>query len=147
MFRFTDEKVQSFICTSPAETVQLGEVFGEALKGGEVIAYTGGMGMGKTTFTTGLVKGIGSDADVSSPTFAILNEYRGGRFPLCHIDAFRLHGGEELESIGFYDYLDKGWGIAVEWSEQLCGYLTEVDYRITFERISDNQRRITFYRV
>lgn len=143
MFRLTEESIQKFITTSPAQTMELGEVVGAVLISGDIVAYRGGMGMGKTVFTTGLAKGLGCTMDVTSPTFALLNEYRGGRVPICHIDAFRLNSPDDLESIGFYDYLDNGWVIAIEWSEQVYSALPKPKLIVDFQRIDDNTREIT----
>lgn len=143
MFTISKEPIQSFVTTSPTQTYELGEAVSAVLKPGDIIAYRGGMGMGKTLFTAGLVAGLGCPMAVTSPTFALLNEYRGGRLPVCHIDAFRLKGPEDLESIGFYDYVDNGWVIAVEWSEQVAAALPPPALDIRFERIDDDTRRIT----
>ena len=105
---------------SPAETEAAGRAIAGLLQPGEVVAYRGGLGMGKTTFTRGLARGLGCADEVSSPTFTLINEYRGGRLNLCHLDAYRLQSADELFDIGFYDYLDAGWAAAVEWSEQVA---------------------------
>ncbi len=110
---------------SPEETIALGERIGACLKGGEIIAYKGGLGMGKTTFTRGLAAGMGLDAHVSSPTFAIVNEYSGGDLTLYHFDMYRISSYEALESTGFYDYISKRSVICVEWSENTEGMLDE----------------------
>lgn len=122
------------------ETAELGEKLAERIKGGDIIAYRGDLGMGKTVFTGGLAKGLGITADVSSPTFSLINEYRGGRVNLCHMDAYRLNSMDDLLDTGFYDYIDSGWAAAVEWSERLE---LEADFTVTFERVDDNTRRIT----
>ena len=90
-------------------------------------------------FTRGLARGLGFDGDVSSPTFALIHEYRGGRLPLCHMDAYRLDGPDDLFETGFYDYLDDGWVIAVEWNERLG---LETALSVTIERVDDTTRRI-----
>ena len=114
--------MQRFTTASPAETEALGERLGRALRGGEVLAYRGGLGMGKTCFTRGLARGLGIDpAEVSSPTFALVNEYRGGRLPLFHFDMYRVESFDGLYSTGFFDYLDLGGVLAVEWSENIDG--------------------------
>lgn len=143
MFTISKEPIQKFVTTSPAQTFALGEAVSAVLKSGDILAYQGGMGMGKTLFTAGLVKGLGCTMAVTSPTFALLNEYRGGKLPVCHIDAFRLKGPDDLESIGFYDYLDNGWVIALEWSEQVAAALPQQRINICFGRIDDQTREIT----
>ena len=124
---------------SPAETEAAGQAIAELLQPGEIVAYRGGLGMGKTTFTRGLARGLGCADEVSSPTFTLINEYRGGRLNLCHLDAYRLQSADELFDIGFYDYLDAGWTAAVEWSEQVA---LEPALTVTFERTGDQSRII-----
>lgn len=108
-----------FISDSPGKTRELARKLGETLLPGDIVAFKGAMGAGKTTFTGGLAQGLGILAPVSSPTFALVNEYHGGRAPLYHFDLYRIQGPDDLESTGFYDYLDAGAVLAVEWSEHL----------------------------
>ncbi len=117
--------------SSPAETENFGEKLGAVLKGGEVIAYFGGLGMGKTRFTAGLARGMGLKADVSSPTFSLVHEYTG-KIPLCHFDMYRITTFEDLCSTGFFDYIANGSVLAVEWSENIENALPE-DNLITIE--------------
>lgn len=128
-----------FITNSAEETEQLGERIASKLKGMEVIALFGGLGMGKTAFTRGLARGLGADDVVSSPTFALVNEY-SGRVPVYHFDMYRVTSWEDLYSTGFFDYLDTGV-LVIEWSENIEGALPENALRITISRgESDNQR-------
>ena len=106
-----------FITNSEGETEALGVRLAEALAPGAVIAFTGGLGAGKTAFTRGLARGLGIADRVASPTFTIVNEYEGGRLPLFHFDWYRLSDAEELFDIGWEDYLSRGGVCAVEWSE------------------------------
>lgn len=94
------------------------------LTGGEVIAFTGGMGAGKTAFTRGLAIGLGAGDVASSPTFAIVNEYKG-RLILEHFDMYRIEGWEDLYSTGFFDYLGTERVLAIEWSENVEAALPE----------------------
>ncbi len=89
---------------------------------GELLAFTGGLGAGKTAFCEGLARGLGCTDPASSPTFAIVNYYRGPR-PLAHFDLYRIHTEEDLYAAGFYDYLDQGAVVAAEWSENLADIL------------------------
>ena len=102
---------------SAVETEALGEKLAGKLQGGEVIAFTGDLGAGKTAFTRGLARGLGITERVTSPTFTIVNEYEGGRLPLFHFDMYRLSCSDELYDIGWEDYLARGGVCAVEWSE------------------------------
>lgn len=129
---------------SPEETVALGVKVGRLIREGDIIAFKGGLGAGKTTFTHGLAQGMGLTADVSSPTFAIVNEYgAGGSLPLYHFDMYRISGGDELEGVGFYDYLDGGGAMAIEWSENISSELPENTTVILIETTGENSRRIT----
>ncbi|MBQ3889268.1 MAG: tRNA (adenosine(37)-N6)-threonylcarbamoyltransferase complex ATPase subunit type 1 TsaE, partial [Clostridia bacterium] len=107
----------------------------------EVVAYFGGLGAGKTCFTAGLARGLGVVDDVHSPTFAIVNEYRG-EIPLCHFDMYRVTTFDSLCSTGFFDYLDGSRVLAVEWSENIENALpAENVIRIQIERgAGDNER-------
>lgn len=134
------------ITNSPGETEAFAEQFAKELKGGEVIAFKGPMGMGKTCFTRGLAKGLGFTGQVNSPTFALVNEYIGGRLPLYHFDMYRIESWEDLYSCGFFDYKDSGGIIAAEWSENIEGALDEDTITVTIERIDDTTRRINIDR-
>lgn len=131
------------ITSSPAETEEFAENLAKKLKGGEIIAFRGGLGVGKTCFTRGLAKGLGFDGFVTSPTFAIVNEYVGGRLPLYHFDMYRVETWEDLYSCGFFDYKENGGVIAAEWSENIENALDGRVFTVSFERLSDNERKIT----
>ena len=115
----------TFTTHSAAETEALGERLAARLTGGDVIAYTGDLGAGKTAFTRGLARGLGITDRVTSPTFTIVNEYEGGRLPLFHFDMYRLSSSDELYDIGWEDYLARGGVCAVEWSEIVSDALEE----------------------
>lgn len=131
------------ITNSPEETEELGLKLAKSLKGGEVVAFRGGLGMGKTCFTRGLARGLGFKGDVTSPTFALINEYIGGRLPLYHFDMYRISGWEDLYSTGFFDYIEQGGVIAAEWSENIENALPESTVTVTFVRLDDNKREVT----
>ena len=118
------------ITHSPAETEELARHLASCLRGGEIIAYTGGMGMGKTAFTRGLARGLGVKGNVSSPTFALVHEYPG-IIPLYHFDMYRVESWDDLYSTGFFDYLDTGAVLAIEWSENIQGALPEETVHIS----------------
>lgn len=130
------------VTNSPVETERFGELLGKVLKGGEVVAYFGGLGMGKTRFTAGLAKGMGINADVSSPTFSLVHEYNG-KINLSHFDMYRITGFEDLCSTGFYDYLDMGSVLAIEWSENIESALPEENLiKIEFSLGENDDSRI-----
>lgn len=133
----------SFVTKSAAETEELAAQIAEKLMPGTVIAFFGGMGMGKTAFTRGLARGLGLDSHVSSPTFAIVNDY-GGNPPLVHFDMYRVTSWDDLYTTGFFDYMDMGAILAVEWSENIENAIPENAVRITIEQGgSDDERIIT----
>jgi tRNA threonylcarbamoyladenosine biosynthesis protein TsaE len=107
-----------------------------------VVAYQGGLGMGKTAFTRGLARGLGYKGRVTSPTFTIVNEYEGGVLPLFHFDMYRLGDADELFHIGWEDYLTRGGICAVEWSENVEEALEDF-ILVNIEKIGDESRRIT----
>ena len=127
--------------SSAAETIALGEEIGRRLKGGDLIAYSGGLGAGKTTITRGISIGMGLGDEVTSPTFALVNEYRGDRLSLIHFDMYRINTLEDLESTGFFDYLGRGI-ILVEWSENIKEYLPEDLIEIKISKTGENSREI-----
>ena len=134
------------ITNSPAETERFAEEFAKSLNGGEIIAFKGSMGMGKTCFTRGLAKGLGLSGQVTSPTFALVNEYIGGRLNLYHFDMYRIEGWEDLYSCGFFDYMETGGVIAAEWSENIEAALPDNTIKVTLKRIDDNSREIVINR-
>ena len=135
---------QRFTTNSPAETEALAARLAARLTGGEVLAFTGGMGMGKTAFTRGLARGLGCTGRVTSPTFTIVNEYEGP-IPLFHFDMYRLEDADALFDIGWDDYLGRGGVCAVEWSERVSEALPEDTLWVTLERVDGQEdwRRIT----
>ncbi len=134
---------KKIICThSPAETEEAGRELARGLQGGCVVAFFGGLGMGKTAFVRGMATGRSLRAEVSSPTFALVHDY-GGDPPLVHFDMYRIAGWEDLYSTGYFDYLDQGAILAVEWSEHIENALPADAIRVTFEGAGDTDRRIT----
>lgn len=132
-----------YISHNETETEKIGESLAARLRAGDVIAYRGGLGTGKTAFTRGLAKGLGCGGRVTSPTFTIVNEYEGS-IPLFHFDMYRLGGEEELFDIGWEDYLGRGGVCAVEWSERIAGALPPETITVTVSRCPENEdwRRI-----
>ncbi len=129
--------------TSYEETEHIAEEFAKKLSGGEVIAFTGGLGMGKTCFMRGLARGLGFIGDVTSPTFTIVNEYRGGRLPIFHFDMYRDMNFEDLYSTGYFDYMEENGIIAAEWSENVSSVFESGTIFINIEASDENTRIIT----
>lgn len=132
-----------FITHSAQQTENLGQAFGALLQPGDVVAFYGGLGAGKTAFTRGLAKGLGIDEAVTSPTYTVVNEYASGRIPLFHFDMYRLADEDDLFDIGWEDYLERGGVCAVEWSEKVSSALQGA-ICVTISRLADETcRRIT----
>ena len=133
-----------FVSHSTQETEQFGEEVAKSLRGGDVLAFTGSLGMGKTAFTRGLARGLGCRGRVTSPTFTIVNEY-DGKISLFHFDMYRLGSSDELFDIGWDDYLARGGVCAVEWSERVSGALPDDTIYVDIARgeEDENTRTIT----
>ncbi len=136
---------REFVSHSPQETEEFAEKLAEKFRSGDVILYKGDLGAGKTTFTKGIAKALGISETVTSPTFALLNEYYGS-IPLFHFDLYRIKTVDDLYAIGFFDYLDRGGVIAAEWSENIPELENELlnVIKINIEKLSENERRITY---
>lgn len=128
------------ISKSTDDTERIGEQIAKKLCGNEIIALFGGLGMGKTAFTRGLCRGLGVNDGVSSPTFALVNEYHG-KHNIYHFDMYRVTSWDDLYSTGFFDYLDKGI-LVIEWSENIEGALPENAIRINISMGNSDDERI-----
>ena len=131
-----------FVSHSVAETEEFARQLAGMLKPGDCIAYRGGMGAGKTAFTRGLAQGMDLIGEVASPTFSIVNEYLG-KINLYHFDMYRVESSDDLETTGFYDYLDAGAVVAAEWSENVEAITGAPDVTVTLEALDAASRRIT----
>ena len=134
--------MSEYITHSREETVALGRKLAAVLPDGALIAFTGGLGAGKTAFTRGLARGLGIEDPITSPTYTIVNEYLSGRLPLFHFDMYRLPDADALFDIGWEDYLDRGGVCAVEWSENVTEAM-EGAVSVTIDVLGENTRRIT----
>ncbi len=133
-----------FITNSAEETGAAAREVAARLKPGDVILYEGEMGAGKTAFTRGLGEYFGTEDEVTSPTFALVHEYRG-KIPVFHFDLYRITGFDDLYGIGFFDYVDRGGIIAVEWSENVPELAEEFPQavHIRIDKLGESRRRIT----
>ena len=139
--------MKKIISHSATETMAIGESLGKACAPGEVLAFFGGLGMGKTAFIKGLAKGLGISADVTSPTFSLVNEYRGDNNTLYHFDMYRISTWEDLYSTGYFDYLETDAVLAVEWSENIENALPEGALYIKIEPMeAPDDRCISVFR-
>ena len=133
-----------FFSSSVEMTEELGRALAVHLQPGDIVAYYGDLGAGKTAFTRGLAGGLGIREMVTSPTYTIVNEYLSGKLPLFHFDMYRLSDADDLFDIGWEDYLARGGVCAVEWSERVEEALYDA-IRVTIYKDAENPdyRRIT----
>ncbi len=129
------------ITTSVAQTEAVGRRLAAYLRPGDVIACRGDLGAGKTALTRGIARGLGIEEAVTSPTYTIVNEYKG-RLPLFHFDLYRLTGEDDLFDVGWEDYLERGGVCVVEWSERAAGAM-EDPIVVQMEHLGGDCRKIT----
>lgn len=129
---------------NPEETQQLGLEFAAQLSPGSVLSLSGELGSGKTEFVKGLAKGLGVTGPVTSPTFTLVHEHTAGRIPLYHMDLFRIDGEDDLDEIGFDDYLSRGGVCAIEWADKFRGRLPAEALLLRFEIGKRDERLITW---
>lgn len=134
--------MKQFNSHSENDTLTVASEFAKALHGGDVVAFRGGMGMGKTVFVRGCVAALGNDADVSSPTFAIVNDYGGDRLRLYHFDMYRVETWDSLYSTGFFEYMNENSVLFIEWSENIEAVLPEHTIFVDFSRGEAEQDRV-----
>lgn len=130
---------------SPEETDAAGEALGRTLAPGAVVALTGELGAGKTCFIQGLVRGLGVKVRATSPTFTLVNEYRGA-MPVYHVDAYRTRSLAELVDLGLEEYIDGGGVTVIEWADRLEPLLPARTIRVHIDGLGDEPRAITIKR-
>lgn len=137
--------METFISNNLKETEQVASEIAKRLKNGGFLALYGGMGAGKTAFVRGLVKELCPECLdlVHSPTFAIVNEYRGNEINIFHFDLYRLTDEDDLYSTGFYDYIEQGGLTITEWTELFEDAIPEDAIKLKIEPIGENSRRFT----
>jgi tRNA threonylcarbamoyladenosine biosynthesis protein TsaE len=142
--------VPTLISHSPAETEALGESWGRAAKRGLVLALSGDLGAGKTQLVKGLARGLGCPARVHSPTFTLVNEYRGDRLTLFHLDLYRLETLAQIQAAGLEEFLQPDGVTVIEWAERWLGAgspLSEASDHVRhfrLEILSETERRISY---
>lgn len=129
------------ITKSREETIKFAEEYGKTLRGGDVLLLDGEMGAGKTVFTKGVALALGINAEITSPTYAYLNDYDG---KLYHYDCYRLSSGEDAEALGLTEYFYGNGVCVVEWSENIADVLPDNCKRVKIEKIDLNTRKITY---
>lgn len=134
---------------NPEETLQIGRLIGKSAAEGEVYALIGDLGVGKTVFTKGFAEGLGITEPVNSPTFTILQIYEEGRIPLYHFDVYRIEEPEEMEEIGFDEYIDGDGVCLIEWAGRIEELLPDDVIVVFIEKDLEkglDYRRITVQR-
>ena len=129
------------VSASPEETEAAGERLGRVLEPGAVVALTGELGAGKTCFIRGLVRGLGVETTATSPTFVLVNEYRG-RLPVYHVDLYRVESLTEAWELGLPELMSGNEITVIEWAERLGPLLPTGAIRVTVEGLGDEPRRI-----
>lgn len=140
--------MKRFISNSTADTVKIAFEFAKRLKAGDGVLYKGEMGAGKTYFTKGIAKAFGITEEITSPTFALINEYYGN-VNIFHFDLFRISDFDELYAIGFYDYFDRNGILCIEWSENiptLSDYF-ETAYEVSINKTGEESREIIIEKI
>lgn len=136
---------ETFTSRSPEDTQAIGECLGARLEAGDVVACIGELGAGKTCFLQGLARGLGVEADVTSPTFVLVNQYRG-RLPLYHVDAYRTESLTELVDLGLEEMLHGDGVTVIEWADKLLPLLPSSTITVTITGLGDEPRRIVIDR-
>ncbi len=129
-----------YISKSLKETYKIAKNFAKTLKPNDVVLLEGEMGAGKTTFTKGLAKGLDIKEEITSPTYAYMNDYDG---KLYHYDCYRLPSGEDAEALGLTDYFYAGGICVIEWAENIKSVLPKNTIAVKIEKIDDKSRKIT----
>ena len=142
------------ISHSPEETAALGESWGRAARPGWVLGLSGDLGAGKTQLVKGLARGLGLTARVHSPTFALVNEYAGGRLPLSHLDLYRIDTKEQIRSAGLEEYLRPRGVTVIEWVERWFEPASSSGFQVSsfaagyrhvrIETLTETERRIAY---
>lgn len=128
------------ISKSVEQTVKIAEEYAATLSGGDVVLLRGEMGAGKTAFTKGIAKALGIEDEITSPTYAYMNDYDG---KLYHYDCYRLTSGEDAEALGLTDYFYGNGICVVEWSERIADVLPDKVKIVVIEKVDDETRKIT----
>ncbi len=131
----------AFESGSPAETLAIGRAVGEALPPGAVLSLEGGLGAGKTLIAKGIGAGLGVADEITSPSFVLIEEYRG-ELPMLHVDLYRLERLEEVAGIGLFDAIDGRSIVVIEWGDRLPPGVLRVDVRIVMRVTGPETRAI-----
>jgi tRNA threonylcarbamoyladenosine biosynthesis protein TsaE len=138
-----DDKLRTVYSLSEDETCDLGRAVARQFEGGELLLLEGDLGLGKTVFARGVALGLGiSAAAVNSPSFTLVQEYRGGRLPMFHVDLYRINDPEEVGTLGLDEILGSGAVVVVEWGEKLPPFYRRDSLTVRFHDVGEGARRI-----
>ena len=133
--------MHSFLSKSREQTEEFAAQYAKTLRAGDVVLLDGDMGAGKTVFAKGVARGLGIEEEVTSPTYAYMNDYDGRLF---HYDCYRIETPEQAERLGLADYFDMGGICLVEWAQNIAPLLPENVKRVQIKKIDENKREILF---
>ena len=133
--------METYISKSREETQAFAREYAKSLCAGDVVLLDGDMGAGKTVFSKGVAKGLGIEEEVTSPTYAYMNDYDGRLF---HYDCYRIESVEQAENLGLADYFDMGGVCLIEWSQNIAPLLPRGCKRVRIKKISENEREIEY---
>ena len=131
-----------FFSESKEQTIEIAKNFATTLKGGDTVLLCGDMGAGKTVFSKGVARGLGVLDEVTSPTYAYMNEYTGEKYTLYHYDCYRIQSIEQAENLGLGEYFYLGGICLVEWSQNIAELLPENTIRVQIKKSGENGREI-----
>ena len=131
--------MEIFISKSREETEAFAKEYAKTLVGGDVVLLDGEMGAGKTVFAKGVAKGLGVEEEVTSPTYAYMNDYDGRLF---HYDCYRIESVEQAERLGLADYFDMGGICLIEWAQNIAPLLPRKVKRVIIRKLSEEEREI-----
>ena len=134
--------MEVFISNNREETHAFAKSYAKTLKAGDTVLLDGDMGAGKTVFAKGVAEGLGIEEEVTSPTYAYMNDYDGVLF---HYDCYRIESVEQAERLGLGDYFDMGGICLVEWSQNIAPLLPKTVKRVQIKKIDENKREITCF--
>ena len=130
------------------QTRRLGAHLGKLLQPGDLVLLEGEFGTGKTTLTQGIARGLGVDARyVNSPTFTLINEYKGGKYRLAHVDIYRLENFEQIATLGLDDYMGGHYITVIEWPEGATPWLPPERLMVKLQHLNETKRTLRFYAV
>ena len=133
--------METFISKSREDTYAFAREYAKTLRGGDVVLLDGEMGAGKTVFAKGVAKGLDIEEEVTSPTYAYMNDYDGRLF---HYDCYRIETPEQAERLGLADYFDMGGICLVEWAQNIAPLLPQRVKRVKIKKINENEREIEY---